>query len=443
MNEHSCFSCGNLLPQRGYHCGTCGRQCRCKNANCLELREADEKFCLFCGTAIPDEEKLTSASSSTSKTTSQIHWKQQKSKYEEASLDAELTDVAFSYLGGPLGSLITNSLDTGKLANGRPPRNGNVASTNQLALPGTTPESHTEKSEDVVDTTFTDNKQPTLSMNTDQAKLKRIFRLEGEEGHQFRLVETRLKAAGQLDYTKRLTYLVLYANELENRPLTPRIDLNAILDKNAVRDANYSGWFTNSGDLDRDGDTVGLTASGREMAIKTLNEVLTEGPTGWMRETASRSRNDKKQSSSDDHIEQTNKAPTRKGNTTSKTVVEWVSKWKSTQAITNGHTLIKERSSLDKGLFGLWAIRCAMGDAGKEVAREKLHQFLWEAFEVNVDGRTLETALKSKAAAGKVQNVRGVTFQILPPGMDHAEKIAKSSLAGSATPSLDKPETAT
>ncbi len=445
MNEHSCFSCGNLLPQRGFHCKKCGRQFRCKNVNCVELLEADEDFCVFCGMAISVVEKQpTLEMPQNPQTTSQIHWRHQKSKHEEASLDAELTDVAFSYLGGTLGSLITNSLDTGKITNGRPPRNGNATPTNQLALPGTTPEGHTEKSEDVVDTAFTDNTQAVAQGNTDEAKMKRIFRMEGDNGDQLALEETRLKASGKLDYSKRLTYLFLYAHELAGHTFVSRALLNAIVEKQAANDANYRNWFAHSSDIRREDDQIRLVQSGREEAVKVLSEVLDASTdAGWMPDATGRTKRGKENTSTEGQSNPAEQPTRRKANTPSKGIKEWVGKWKSLGLDVDGHKAVKDRTNLDKALFGLWAIRLALNEVGKQVSRDKLAQFLWEAFEIRVNGRNLETALKSKAAEGKVEKVTGITFQILPPGMEHAERIANSSPIALVAPSSGKPETAT
>ena len=89
-----------------------------------------------------------------------------------------------------------------------------------------------------------------------------------------------------------------------------------------------------------------------------------------------------------------------------------------------GHAILKDKSNLEKGLFGLWAIRTAVGEAGKEVSRTNLARFLWLAFEIRVGGSNLVRALRVKEAKDRVENVHGVTFQILPPGINYAKGLA-------------------
>jgi hypothetical protein len=55
---------------------------------------------------------------------------------------------------------------------------------------------------------------------------------------------------------------------------------------------------------------------------------------------------------------------------------------------------------------------------------------MWEAFEVKVNDRTLGKALESPSAKGKVAKVSGTKYQVLPPGMQHADAIAGSRHSG-------------
>ena len=79
---------------------------------------------------------------------------------------------------------------------------------------------------------------------------------------------------------------------------------------------------------------------------------------------------------------------------------------------------------MDKGLVGLWAIRTADETSGKVVTRGQLGQFLYEAFEIKADTRSIERALKSAKARGRVLAVKGTQFQITPQGMAHARHTA-------------------
>jgi hypothetical protein len=68
------------------------------------------------------------------------------------------------------------------------------------------------------------------------------------------------------------------------------------------------------------------------------------------------------------------------------------------------------------------------------VSRDNLATFLYEAFEIKVDGRSLGRALESDAVRGKVLKVKRAGYQILPPGMDYAREMA--GLAGAPTSTL-------
>jgi hypothetical protein len=77
-----------------------------------------------------------------------------------------------------------------------------------------------------------------------------------------------------------------------------------------------------------------------------------------------------------------------------------------------------------------------MGDAGKIVSRLNLSKFLYEAFELQVNERGLSKALESDSAKGKVLKVKG-GYQLQPPGMEEAEKMAgltKSSTSTTTSP---------
>jgi hypothetical protein len=117
----------------------------------------------------------------------------------------------------------------------------------------------------------------------------------------------------------------------------------------------------------------------------------------------------------------------------------WVVAWQGLKLPVDGHALISDRPGVDKGVFGLWAIRRASPESGKTVSRANLARFLWEAFEIKVDDKGLERAF-AKGADGRVARVSGATFQILPPGIVWAEGVAglkseeKAAPVSKATP---------
>ena len=145
-----------------------------------------------------------------------------------------------------------------------------------------------------------------------------------------------------------------------------------------------------------------------------------------------------KSNDTEDKSDQSPKPASRRSANIPKDVAEWVAKWNNLGLNVDGHAALKGRTLLEIGIFGLWAIRRATGDAIKEVTRGKLAKFLSVAFEVFVKERSLEHALKTEAAKGKVQNLYGITFQVLPDGMALAEQIA--GLDNKAVPSTTPPK---
>lgn len=270
--------------------------------------------------------------------------------------------------------------------------------------------------------------QTSAISGSDKEKLDEFFRRDGE---QLKLDDSRLKAKGKLDFAKRLSVLFLYAHELNGRSSIPRAELNTVLMKENVYDSNLIHWLNNTTALRVENDQIELKKEGREHARQVLMEVLDPNTKNvWTPESGTRTRNTKTGSASEDEsvkaegISTPVKPNTGKVTAVAKDVAEWLSKWKSLELKIDGHSIIMDRKIAEKGIFGLWAIRRAMSDAAKVVSRTKLASFLYEAFEVKVDDRSLEDALKSDFAKDKVLNVKGTMFQILPPGMKYAEQMA-------------------
>ncbi|HXQ34969.1 MAG TPA: hypothetical protein VN843_13225, partial [Anaerolineales bacterium] len=100
-------------------------------------------------------------------------------------------------------------------------------------------------------------------------------------------------------------------------------------------------------------------------------------------------------------------------------------RWKALGILPNAYALLKSRSCAQQGIFGLWAIRKVSEDV-KVVSAKMLSNFLYHAFELKLNARTLENALKeeSKKSEKLVIHISGTRFQITPDGMAAAEKIA-------------------
>jgi hypothetical protein len=171
-------------------------------------------------------------------------------------------------------------------------------------------------------------------------------------------------------------------------------------------------------------ETVGLRLPGQEQAKNILAEVLDLSvPNEWTLGTGRVPRGTKCTNKVDGGFDEAVKSGNRKACASSKVVVTWVTEWKNLRLPVDAHSVIKDCSVQEKGIFGLWAIRKATNDAQKVVSGGKLTKFLYEAFEIKVDERGLERSLKSICGKGNLIKVTG-GFQLQPPGMATAEKIA-------------------
>jgi hypothetical protein len=256
---------------------------------------------------------------------------------------------------------------------------------------------------------------------TDAEKLRHIFRYKGD---QLRLTETRLKAKSKLDAARRLTYLFLYAHELEGRPEIPRKVLKEELEKAGCYDRNAGSWINNSPDLLREEDRVGLQKSGREEAQKVLAEVLDSSiQNKWSLNTGGGTRKAKSNGKSDESADSSTKNGSRKNNGFSQIVESWVTAWKALSLNIDGFAAIKDRSTSDKGIFGLWAVGKATSEPEQVVSSYMISQFLYLTFGVKVSERNLGRSLGEIAGEGALIKVQG-GFKLLSPGITEAEKMA-------------------
>ena len=234
-----------------------------------------------------------------------------------------------------------------------------------------------------------------------------------------------------MDFVRRLTYLFLYAHELEGRETVTDKDLIAVLNDAKVIDAfgNARNWIKNSPELLIEGENVGLSVPGRERAREVIAQLLNNEIDGtWTLANLSRASGAKTSSATAKDGAQGSKTGQRRGGRASKVEMEWLPKWKALKTNIDGQQLLKDRTPAQKGLFGLWAIRKAIGDdAGKIVSDDLLSKFLYQAFEIKVNARSLNRALKAKDMKDKVLHVGGTQFQIVSSGMKDAEQMANTS----------------
>jgi hypothetical protein len=259
----------------------------------------------------------------------------------------------------------------------------------------------------------------------DAEKLRDIFRYNGD---QLRLKETRLKANNKLDAARRLVYLFLYAHEVEGRHEIPRTVLNEELKKAGYYATNVVTWISNSSDLFREEDRVGLQKSGREEAQKVLAEVLDPNiPNNWSLNTGGGTRGAKSNGKGDESADSSTKNGSRKKNGFSQIVESWVTDWKVLSLNIDGFAAIKDRSTSDKGIFGLWAVGKATSEPEQVVSSYMIAQFLYLTFGVKVSERNLGRSLGEIAGKGALIKVQG-GFKLLSPGITEAEKMAGFAL---------------
>jgi hypothetical protein len=267
-----------------------------------------------------------------------------------------------------------------------------------------------------------------VESRVDAEKLQDIFRYNGD---QLRLKETRLKANNKLDAARRLAYLFLYAHELEGRHEIPRTVLNEELKKAGYYATNVVTWISNSSDLFREEDRVGLQKSGREEAQKVLAEVLDPNiPNNWSLNTGGGTRGAKSNGKGDENTDSSPKHGSRKSNSFSQTVKSWADAWKALPLEIDKYSVIKDRSVAEQGIFSLWAISKVTEESENIVSSYKLSQFLYLAFGIKNDRGNLERCLQEIVGNGSLIKVsRG--FQLLPPGIAEAEKMAGLTQSGS------------
>jgi hypothetical protein len=334
------------------------------------------------------------------------------------SLKASVTNEVGTSLGGALLEAITG----GRTSIGSN-RNGHAKGQNidpDETQPLSLVDLNQSEDEIIVDAPI----QHTLASaesRTDAENLRHVFRYKDD---QLRLTETRLKAKSKLDAARRLTYLFLYAHELEGRAEIPRKVLKEELEKVGCFDRNVATWINKSPDLLREEDRLGLQKSGREAAQNVLAEVLDSNiPNRWSLNSGGGTRKAKSNGKGDDSADSSPKNGNRKSNSFSQIVESWAAAWKALPLDIDKYSVIKDRSVAEQGIFSLWAISKVSDESENIVSSYKLSQFLYLAFGIKNDRGNLERCLQEIVGKGSLIKVnRG--FQLLPPGMTEAEKMA-------------------
>ena len=415
----TCPSCDNVLSERAIFCASCAKQARCKK--CHDVLEPNARACVSCGTRV--EGNGSTEGHSVNSSSANMNTFMLRETTRSRTIEVSFSDTAIVNLGDILGYVGND-----RMVKRAPFTQSNAQQENsQLLLTGITEAitSTPDEPNEATEHTETQSTPPTET-ETDRDRLRQVFFHDGE-----RLVldNLHLKATSQLDAARRLVYLFLYAHELESRQQISRENINDVLRDVGLYEPNIVNWISTSSDLRKsseDGQPMfRLRMTGRDEAKKILEQILNPNiPNEWVLSDRSRTRN---KGASDPTPSDKAKPNSHRGRKKSAEPVAWADKWASLNLGIDGHSIVERASGLNKGLFGLWAIRKATGDTVKVVSKQNLASFLHRAFVVKVAPSTLSGALESKSAKGKVLRVKG-GYEITPTGIADAQ-----SLAGSIT----------
>jgi hypothetical protein len=414
-----CFSCSTELPDRATYCPSCTIQVRCKSQDCRDILELNARACVSCGTLISDSSAIT-RSNPTSPLSPAVNVLTFDETSKSRSLRAHLTDTAVDSLGQALSSFITNRLDRRERVTPQNLMQEHSPYGQQQLLPGVAEDVNTQEAI-IVDTESPGETSSPIPPHTEQESVMRFFR---RAGNQLQLEDPRLKAANKLDYARRLTYLFLYAHYQEGRDRVSRTDLNAVLAASTVNDTNTRAWIRTNSSLVKEGELIGLNQAGRDEAKIALNEALDPDRNyDWVPGTE-RARSKANSTKATESTRSSRPSGRKVGRPS--VVNDWIAKWKAQNPSVNAHSILEKRTVADKGIFALWAIRDLVGDTGKIVSGATLAKFILEAFEFKIHPRSIEKALESKPATGKVLKLKG-GYQVQPPGIEHAKQMAKAA----------------
>lgn len=426
-----CFSCQKQLPNRGNFCPQCGIQVRCKE--CQDVLEANARACVMCGTlvgqgtgSIPTMRVDGSSQSFNTLKIVEVVNKDGRSREVHVQATNEAVGEMRVFLDDYRKQQALSDGDGGSESDGF-----EHTEIKKIGQSSTVPSVEddianlskgTEQNKEVVQETTA----AVLSSSEQKGGRELIKQVFSFENDHFRLKEPRLKAENKKDYAKRLSCLLVLAYEVAGKETATRKALNEILKKHKVLDPNSIGWISKCSELEKDGESIRLNNPGYELASKALNEIFDPNvKTKWMPDSQSTSNNDSKGKAPNGNEKAQKSIIKTTGK--SKIVEKWASEWKVKFPDVDGHTILKDKSSLDKSLMALWAIRKISGDQGKEVSDHLLSLFMQEVFEIKMFRRNITNALTAGSAKDKVIKVSASRFQINPTGMAYVEKFVKGT----------------
>ena len=276
-----CPVCGNFLSERGCFCKACSSQAKC--LACKALLEKDAVACVECGARVGERSAQDAPAVAVASMPVALAANRNTLSYREDRnsrvCEASLTDEAMQSLGDVFGELFVrrDGARTAAAVRRHLDDDGNVVDGHkQLAAPEVPTGVPAAPAVPVV---------PGAAANPSNPDSPRISHILVAKGDTFEVSDNRVKAKNASDYTRRMTYLYLYAQECSGRSLVPDKDLRTFLKSAKAIDGsgNANRWLAKHIGYSPDGeDNVKLIALGREVAKKALTEALDQSvPDPW------------------------------------------------------------------------------------------------------------------------------------------------------------------
>lgn len=400
-------SCMAPLPERGYFCAACATPVRCKHCN--DALEVNARACVMCGTPLGTNDASTTTDPGATPVMNTFELEEdQKSR----TVRLRLTDHAVANVGEALSYVFTDRITTRHRTTAATHIVQRTDATPALLLPPE-PDPATEDASDTSAATTPTLPPSTTTLLPDQERLRHIFAYNGEE---LRLEEDDLKADSGQDYARRLTYLFLYAHELEGRKPLAYDTLKKILETAKVWDPNTRYAVQHKMAVEIEDNNIRLKKGGRTNAIQALNEILdtNHASPGWTPESRTRGAKPGGESKS---------TTGRPGRKRSRQGEDWAAAWEKHADHIKLHFTLKDKKVPDKALVALWAIHKV---GGKAASSRYVQRFIKAAFSFDEKDRTIETALARKATEDLVIKIDG-GYKLTPTGTRHAEELAKTA----------------
>jgi len=266
MKEETCRSCGSTLLEEGNFCGDCGQQARCQS--CHNALRPNKRACIMCGAMVGAQGRPAIGTPLDHPLPPGMNSLEYREGKNTKSLRTVFTDNVANSLVAPLSAALA-----GRVID--PPRLTKTAATTSnhdiidYNVPAALDSNLLEEGE-IRDTTPTPEHAHSEEGIDGNSSLRKIFRYEGELIKPF---DTRFKGNTKIDNVKRLTFLFLYAHDLEGRPHVPRSAVTSALREANLLDSNSRSWITTSPDLIRENGTIALRPSGREQISRIMADI--------------------------------------------------------------------------------------------------------------------------------------------------------------------------